>query len=132
MTTTTIDEQIYAAEQNRTDALRAQDTESLGRLLTADFTYIHASGRVEERDAYLASIASGAFRWTDFVHNDTVVRPLSDDTALMYGFLHASKHQSGEERTLVFRFVSVWVRDGNGWGLSFLQNAKPVTPSARP
>jgi ketosteroid isomerase-like protein len=57
-------------------------------------------------------------------------RPVSIDAALMYGFLHASKHQAGEARTLVFRFVSVWVRTGNEWKLTFLQNAKPVVPAA--
>lgn len=132
MTTTTIDEQIQAAELTRTEALEGQDVTGLGRILTPDFTYIHASGRSEDKGAYLEAIGSGAFKWTNFVHEGTVVRPISADAALMYGFLRASKHQAGETRTLVFRFVTIWVRTENEWRLTFLQNAKPVAPATQP
>ncbi len=123
---TTIDEQIYAAEQSRTLALQTQDIGGLKAILTPDFTYVHASGRVEDKEAYLAAIASGGFRWTDFSHRETVVRPLGE-SALFYGFLDATKTQGTEVRRLVFRFVAVWVlAEDGGWGLSFIQNAKPA------
>lgn len=129
MTTTAIDEQIQAAERTRTEALKRQDTASLERLLAPDYIYIHASGRSEDKDTYLRAIGSGAFQWTGFHHVDTIVRPVAADTALMYGFVHATKQQAGEERTLLFRSVSVWVRDGDEWKLTFQQNAKPVAAS---
>jgi hypothetical protein len=71
--TAIIDEEIQAAELARTEALKRQDVTGLGRILAPEFTYIHASGRSEDKDAYLEAIGSGAFRWTDFVHEGTLV-----------------------------------------------------------
>ena len=129
MTATTIDEQVYAAERTRADAIEAQDIAGLERLLAPGFTYVHASGRTEEKEAYLASLASGTFQWSAFTYEDTVVRALTEDTALMHGFLRAAKQEAGQTRNLLFRFAAVWVRGENGWSLAFMQNAKPVAPS---
>ena len=86
---------------------------------------VHASGRTESKRAYLGALGSAQFRWSDFVHEDTTVRPLGD-TALYYGLLHARKEEAGNTRDLLFRFVSVWVRLGATWKLAFMQNNKPV------
>lgn len=129
MTSTITYEQIQISELARTEALKSKDMAALERILAPDFTYVHASGRTEGKGEYLDAIASGPFRWTDFIHEGTVVRPVADDTALMYGFLHASKQQAGDMRSLLFRFVTVWVRAGDGWKLTFQQNTKPVSPT---
>ena len=123
MNTSTIEE-IRSAEDVRVRALEAADIATLERLLTDDFLYVHASGRTESKGAYLASLGSGVFRWTGFTHEDTEVRPLND-TALLYGLLHARKEEDGATRQLLFQFVSVWVRSDDAWQLSFLQNLKP-------
>ena len=119
-----IHDEIRSAEEIRVRALEAADVATLERLLTDDFLYVHASGRTEDRAAYLASLGSGLFRWIGFEHEDTEIRPL-DGSALQYGLLHASKEEAGSVRRLLFRFVSVWVRDDQGWQLTFLQNLKP-------
>jgi ketosteroid isomerase-like protein len=123
MNTSTIEE-IRSAEDVRVRALQAADIPTLETLLAEDFLYVHASGRTESKDAYLASLGSGDFRWTGFTHEDTAVRPLND-SALLYGLLHARKEEAGDTRDLLFRFVSVWVRSDGAWQLSFLQNLKP-------
>ena len=125
--TTSTDEEIRTAEGVRTRALEAADVAALETLLAEDFIYVHASGRTETKDAYLASLGSGVFRWSGFTHEDTEVRPLND-TALLYGLLHARKEEAGDTRHLLFRFVSVWVRSDDGWQLSFMQNLKPQRP----
>ena len=122
--TTSTDEEIRTAEGVRTRALEAADVAALETLLAGDFIYVHASGRTETKDVYLASLGSGVFRWSGFTHEDTEVRPLND-TALLYGLLHARKEEAGDTRQLLFRFVSVWVRSDDGWRLSFMQNLKP-------
>lgn len=124
METTTLQRQIQTVEQARTEALRDRDAASLDRLLAPDFVYIHASGREEDKEAYIASITQGNFHWSDFMHKEPVVRQVGERTALMYGYLHATKHQHGEKRPLIFRFVGVWVHHGTDWKLSYLQNAK--------
>jgi ketosteroid isomerase-like protein len=117
-------EEIRSAEGVRVRALEAADIAALESLLAEDFIYVHASGRTEDKDVYLASLGSGVFRWSGFTHEDTAVRPLND-TALLYGLLHARKEEAGDTRQLLFRFVSVWVRSDDGWRLSFMQNLKP-------
>jgi ketosteroid isomerase-like protein len=118
------DDEIRSAEGVRVRALEAADIATLERLLTDDFLYVHASGRTEDRAAYLASLGSGLFRWSSFLHEDTEVRPLNG-SAPQYGLLHASKEEAGAVRRLLFRFVSVWVRSDDGWQLAFMQNLKP-------
>jgi ketosteroid isomerase-like protein len=118
------EDEIRSAEGVRVRALEAADVATLERLLTPDFLYVHASGRTEGKDAYLASLRSGQFRWSGFSHEDTEVRPLNG-SALQYGLLHASKEEDGGVRQLLFRFVSVWVRSDDGWQLAFMQNLKP-------
>ena len=105
--------------------METADLTALEHLLAEDFIYVHASGRTESKDAYLGALGSGQFRWSDFVHEDTTVRPLGD-TALLYGLLHARKEEAGHTRELLFRFVSVWVRLGATWQLAFMQNNKPL------
>jgi ketosteroid isomerase-like protein len=117
-------EEIRSAEGVRVRALEAADIAALESLLAEDFIYVHASGRTEDKDVYLASLGSGVFRWSGFAHEDTAVRPLND-AALLYGLLHARKEEAGDTRQLLFRFVSVWVRSDDGWRLSFMQNLKP-------
>ena len=124
-----IADEIRSAEDGRVRALEAADIASLEHLLADDFLYVHASGRTEGRDAYLASIGSGVFRWSNFSHEETEVRPL-DGSALQYGLLHASKEEAGAVRQLLFRFVSVWVRGDDGWRLTFMQNLKPQLGAA--
>ena len=126
MNTSTIEE-IRSAEGVRVRALEAADVATLETLLAEDFIYVHASGRTENKDAYLASLGSGVFRWSGFTHEDTSVRPLND-TALLYGLLHARKEEAGDTRQLLFRFVSVWVRSDDAWQLGFMQNLKPAQP----
>ena len=110
-------DEIHAAESARVRAMETADLPALEHLLAEDFIYVHASGRTEDRAAYLASLGSGVFRWSGFTHEDTAVRPLND-TALLYGLLHARKEEAGDTRQLLFRFVSVWVRSDDGWRLS--------------
>ena len=126
MNTSTIEE-IRSAEGVRVRALEAADVATLETLLAEDFIYVHASGRTENKDAYLASLGSGVFRWSGITHEDTSVRPLNG-TALLYGLLHARKEEAGDTRQLLFRFVSVWVRSDDAWQLGFMQNLKPAQP----
>jgi hypothetical protein len=58
-----IEKQVMAAEQARTVALEHSDVAALQRIMADDVTYIHASGKVDNKQSYLEAIRSGQLHY---------------------------------------------------------------------
>ena len=108
---------IEQADQARYQAMVNADLAALAALLADDLSYTHSSALNENRAQYLASVASGRFRYLGVQRSDLEVRLLGD-SAFMHGraILHAVV--DGTERQLDNRFLSVWTRRAGHWQMA--------------
>src|SRR5277367_1216729 len=68
------EEEVMGAEQAREDALMQNDFPALERIMADDAVYCHASGKVDSRDAFLATLKAGRNRYVKIDRYDTRVR----------------------------------------------------------
>jgi ketosteroid isomerase-like protein len=77
-------QEVLAAEQARTAALDRSDVATLTTIMAEDVTYVHASGKVDTRQSYLAAIESGQLHYISWRPDGLHVRVLGD-TAVLTG-----------------------------------------------
>ena len=66
--------QVLAAEKARTTALEHSDLAALERIMADDVTYIHASGKTDNKKTYLDAIRSGQLHYISWQPKDLQVR----------------------------------------------------------
>jgi ketosteroid isomerase-like protein len=116
-------EAIGRAEQARDQALKNGDSEALSGMLAEDYLYVHASGRLEDKGAYIAAATSGKTKYLDFSRSDVTVKAYGD-AALAAGAIRVTSMQGNEQSTKPFRYASVWVKNGGDWRLAYWQNTR--------
>jgi ketosteroid isomerase-like protein len=77
-------EEVLAAEQARIAALERSDVAALTAIMAEDVSYVHASGKVDSRQSYLAAIRSGQLHYISWRPESLHVRVLGD-TAVLTG-----------------------------------------------
>ena len=108
-------ETILALEQQRQQALLDGDIERLSNLVTDDLVHVHASGRVEDKAAYLAGVRM-RFRFLSVRRPGLQVRVFGD-TAIATGPLDQvlTIVATGLRHEMTAFATQVWVRQGADW-----------------
>ena len=108
-------ETILALEQQRQQALLDGDIERLSNLVTDDLVHVHASGRVEDKDAYLAGVRN-RFRFLSVQRPGLQVRVFGD-IAIATGPLDQvlTIVATGQRHEMTSFATQVWVRQGANW-----------------
>ena len=118
-----IADEINRAELARCNALTKADAGALGSLLADDFLYVHASGRTEDKNAYIGSISSGAFSLKGFERRKVTVQK-ADNTAVMSGEIAVTRQEGQDTRVTDFAFLGVWSRNAESWRLLYWKHTK--------
>jgi len=118
-----IADEILKAEATRCNALTNADAAALGSLLADDFLYVHASGRTEDKKAYIGSITSGAFYLKAFERRNVLVRK-TENTAVMSGEISVTREEGQNTRVTEFAFLGVWSRSAESWRLLYWKHTK--------
>ncbi|EYS86186.1 hypothetical protein CF68_07070 [Cupriavidus sp. SK-4] len=105
---------VLNADDQRHAAMIGGDMAGLDRLLGGDLVYIHGSARQDDKQQYLASIASGAVKYLDIKRTAAAVQ-VYGDTAVVHGHIAIQGMSSGEKRLIDSLFQSVWVLASFGW-----------------
>jgi ketosteroid isomerase-like protein len=118
-------EQLIRLEHARCLAISEGDLESLGRILSADLTHTHATGRSQDREAYLSALQGRprATRRTE----DLRVR-LYGETAVMTGTLlntFPATEPEGPERQVELHALQVWALETSQWKLVAFASSGP-------
>ncbi|HEY0378442.1 MAG TPA: nuclear transport factor 2 family protein [Pyrinomonadaceae bacterium] len=108
------EEEVRALMRRWDDALVNRNFEFIDSILAEDFTYIAASGQVQNKAELLASIRSPELRIAASSSSNVVVRLYGDvAVAIAEGRIKGSyKSQEFENR---YRFTDVWVRRHGKW-----------------
>ena len=114
---------ILRAEQQRIAALVNDDFAALDRLLADDLTYAHSSTVLETKAEYLASLRSGALKYTALTHEAQHVR-LYGDTAVLTGLSTVDALSQGKPGTVRLRFLIIYVQRRDQWQMVAWQSTR--------
>lgn len=117
------DAAVKAAELERFEAATKNDLDKLGELLADDLTYTHATGVLETKEVFLASLESGKLRFKKIEPAELQVR-VYDKTAVINGTAKVSVVSEGQPKDLSLRFTDVWVRRAGKWQMVAWQSVK--------
>jgi hypothetical protein len=107
---------VLSAQAARFRAMIAGDATALARLLAEELTYTHTTGRVENRQEFLAAIRSGALRYHAIDPHDVVVT-LVNDAAVVVGRVTIHAELDGREARVTARFTEVHQLRRGEWRL---------------
>jgi ketosteroid isomerase-like protein len=124
-------ESILRLEREIMDYIRAKDTRSLERLLTADFVYRTPGAELSRAD-FLKGIASVPGRIIS-VEGEGLRVSVYGETAILTGVQHARvRADDGSEQEGVSAFTDVFVKQRGRWRLALAFGVELPTPTAEP
>jgi hypothetical protein len=116
------EQDIIEADRRRRTALLAADGATLERLLAPEFRYVHASGKVEYRDDYIAASSVTPSKFLGMEVEDTRLH-VYGDAAVMGGRVVLKRTDGDEVISKEHQFTAVWVRSSGEWTLVSFQNS---------
>lgn len=124
-----------AAAQSRHEASLLQRVEAfrlslisgnradLAPLLSDRLSYGHSNGRIEDKEAFLKQLETGASDFVTANFTDMVVR-LSGSVALVRHELRADIKDGGVAASIRLHVLLVWQREGKNWKLLARQSTR--------
>ena len=130
--TETPEARVLAAVARLREALQSSDRKALDALIAPGFLMVHSTGAVEQRDAYLASLARGApVNRRALAVEGTQVRVHEGRTAVVVQTARVGAGPDGAELRL--RNTSTWIERGGAWVVVAAQSTRlPVLPAGTP
>jgi len=106
---------IKDAEQKRCAAMLANDNVALAALLDPRLQFHHATGAVDDKDAYLAKMAAGRIQYVAIHWSEENVISLGDTAAVLTGRMNTDVRVEGVDKALVNRVTTVWSLNEGAW-----------------
>jgi hypothetical protein len=113
---------IKAAEQRRCAAMLANDNAALAGLLDPRLQFHHATGAVDNKDAYLAKMAAGRIQYVGIRWSEENVIALADNVAVLTGRMNTDVRVEGVDKALINRVSTVWSLNDGAWQMVVFQS----------
>jgi hypothetical protein len=113
---------IKAAEQARCAAMLANDNAALSALLDPRLQFHHATGAVDDKNAYLAKMAAGRIEYVGISWSEEVVTALGDAAAVLTGRMNTDVRVEGVDKALINRVTTVWSLSDGAWQMVTFQS----------
>lgn len=121
-----IESQITALEDERYQAMLERNFEVLERLFHAQMYYLHSSGGSDTKESYLKSLRAKAWEYHTIRREQQHI-VASDHTALVFHQLFMDISVGGQSKQMSNRALAVWtregMREGEGWQLIGVQSS---------
>jgi ketosteroid isomerase-like protein len=125
------EESLKEAELSRFNLMVAKDQAGLEKALHKDLVYFHSSGVQDNKESYIASIASGKSSYLAINPEDLQHR-VYGKTGINTGIVNIlQKAADGTQTTLRLRFTDVFVYADKRWQMVSWQSTKLV-PAQKP
>jgi uncharacterized protein (TIGR02246 family) len=105
-------------------ALLDADATKLAKIWADDYTFTNGRGMFLSKDDRLKNIKTGATELESAKFADTKVQVYGDDTAIATGQVTLQAKYSGQPGSGDYRYINVWVKQGDRWQLV----ANQITP----
>jgi hypothetical protein len=113
---------IRAVEQRRCAAMLANDNAALAALLDPRLQFHHATGAVDNKDAYLAKMATGRIQYVGIGWSEENVIALADNAAVLTGRMNTDVRVEGVDKALINRVTTVWSLNEGAWQMLVFQS----------
>jgi hypothetical protein len=120
--------EVLATENARTSALVNRDVNALDKLLRDDLTYVHASGRVDNKKTMLDSVRSDDLHYISWTPKQINVRAAGEAAVVdgEYAVKVINRSASPETLDLNVFFLAVYLHSNSGWQLIAWQTTRDV------
>jgi len=108
--------QVEQAVEKLKAALISGDEADLKAITTANLSYGHSSGKVEDQKTFIETLTSGHSDFVSIDLSDQTVQ-VSGNTAIVRHTLSASTNDSGKPGTVKLGIMLVWQKQGGQWKL---------------
>jgi ketosteroid isomerase-like protein len=125
------EESLKEAELNRFKVMVAKDVPGLQAVLHKDLVYFHSSGVQDNKESYIASIASGKSSYVTITSEELQHR-VYGKTGVNTGIVSILQQAAdGAQTTIRLRFTDVYVFADKRWQMVSWQSTKLV-PAQKP
>jgi len=116
-------EEIKSVDESLRLAMISGNREQLMHLTSADLTYGHSSGKIQNQNEFVEQIVSGQ---SDFVSIDITNEQITlyKNTAIVRHSLSAETNDGGKAGTVKLYVLLIWVKQNSGWQLAARQAVK--------
>lgn len=97
-------------------AMISGDRVMLENIAATDLSYGHSSGKIEDKAAFVESIASGKSDFVTIDFKDQTIK-VTGETALVRHQLHAKTNDGGKPGEVHLGILLVWQKEGKNWKL---------------
>jgi hypothetical protein len=115
---------VLAAEDARFAAMVAADPDAMRRWLAEDLSYVHATGRVENREQLVESIVSGKLRYLAFGPTERQVSFQGPGTAIVQGLARIQARAGDQAVDFPARYLAVYAMEDGAWRLRAWQSLR--------
>lgn len=123
-----VDRQILAFRELVRAAAKAGDRAILAAAYEDNFSHVREGGRMDDKATRIALLLSGEATIETAVEDELTLQSFGSGTAAAIGTSRIKEPASG--RLIPYRWLAVYVRDGNTWRLA-LSQASRMAPEAR-
>lgn len=113
---------IKAAEAARCAAMLANDNVALAALLDPRLQFHHATGAVDDKDAYMAKMAAGRIQYVGINWSEEKVIALGESAAVLIGRMNTDVRVEGVDKALINRVTAVWSLNDGVWQMLVFQS----------
>lgn len=111
---------LLEAEEARRLAMLDSNTQKLDALMADSLVYVHSSGIIDNKPAYLHLLSSGTVAY-ETVAFDQLNIQLIGPVGLITGTMKASLMRAGTRKQIATAYVAVWEHSGGDWLLHAVQ-----------
>lgn len=114
---------VLGVEARRYRAMIEPDVAILEEILADDLRFTHASGSVESKYEFIASLESGNLDYESIETRDVLVR-IYEKAAVVTGAAKLAVVSLGQRRSVDLLYTAVYVRGEKGWRLVSYQSTQ--------
>jgi len=118
-------QELIERDRQRHNALLKADTEVLDKLFTDDLIYLHSTGVIDRKAAYLDGLKTGKTRYLTIAYQPDEYR-MGKDYALIAGKVDMQILVGGVEKQVRALIISTWRVENERWRMMTWQ----ATPQA--
>lgn len=112
----TVETKVLTAVENMRLAMISGDRTALENVAATELTYGHSSGKLEDKAAFVESIASGKSDFVSIEFKNQTVK-VTGKTAIVRHELHAKTNDGGKPGEVHLGILLVWQKQGRDWKL---------------
>jgi Domain of unknown function (DUF4440) len=113
---------IKEAEKKRCAAMLTNDNVALAALLDPRLQFHHATGAVDDKDAYMAKMAAGRIQYVGISWSEECVITLAENAAVLTGLMNTDVRVEGVDKALINRVTTVWNLNDGAWQMVVFQS----------